>query len=1754
MDKSEGQPKKIVKHDITGTMNLLSGGKDPLQPSNLPDNSGFDLNATPGGTLQLDHTRVTSRKSLKDTKVVVYDEFLDLGKGQEHWVLGQIVRRLTKESVSQRTKYSVNWHSYQVIKSLSGDLNWMPPEGGDLRSINLTPRGLFAILVEDNGPHSNDDLESTRQSLEARQAGLPICTQATCPDDPDAIPKGTTVIETHAESGDGAAGQHDPLLSCPPPMVPDADPAMDCSLALGAEASNLQPQSEAILPPGGLWELNETMTLRSPFHHDGDNQSAISTRYSGMTTHTWQEASIAEDELQNRLYIADHSEDIITAGMSNPHLREVERSEMTKTIKNTLANAQALLAKAYKVGALPEAYPMKGRIKADKGSSDFAYSYWSNKTSRQYVKALSETSRAVRALSAVLNAISMSDDPDDDDVPAKIDIWAGEAEKAGLIVGSICRDIEYLKKIKSIIMERKEIEKRETPQSAPTPTLSQLKVPRPQGTMPPPNMAHSVMNAKEGLITECDTQDRHPTEHSQQSTSLTQFFHADVLKVPNNHTQPLVQTRQPPPMRDPPSADKQVPHPTMPVMHRLNTEREEVTAHLSKSQLVMALPPRHDQAGQKEARVKQFVPDDNSSVSLNDTEYMATQDQAPKPAQGAESCPQDMIAVHLAQSQGKDTHLTKQQKEPENISQQQIILQVQQFMEAFERANLKRDQEQQEQKTYIQAQLKSISLGYSQAQLQPNHSNSNLPKEPNQYSAQIQSEPYTAPISSPAITDITWQITQAIPNKHQWIFLGDGTCNERTAWNNQADCTETEYRENPGFDTDLPTAVNYLINTPISPVWALSPPSSTTLADIIEAQKNLQFAESNITRFLNDKPQNKDDLKTLLKLIHSNNHTLTSDLNKTRNALTKICSRATAFPIALTHALRRKAASSQSLLTKYEDWIQQLKGMQKTQHVMLNPSTMSSSQVQEALKNFSGDTYLTFPEWEAKTRQTLTSSGLEPTSWSAMILKKIVGTARTHLTVEAMDSGDLERTFNDIRAVYSDSHNTVRTLLNLHSKVGIIPDPTHDQALCFKSLTAHNEIIGGMAMFIKYSTATDKFEARDNTFVVRKLIFLLPPRVIQGETLFADLTDCTMEMSKARYERWVSWIKTTRAMLSSISAVAPNDVPSHQVLVSNHNTTEPQRDTDMVGETLKSINSQVQSLVTEMSEIKRNQSTQQGTLQGDKHSTPYPKNCRYCDAIQQSSNQTSKEAYTSFAKHDFMDTHNPWWHVKGSRWMIGPTGCMSFCMISPEERLKVVTAGKHVCKVCLAVPNNWDHGMCKGRHVISIRREGKHKALCMHPSCEFHFLICTRHAQENANHPHKKICEDWIASQHTKMNFQSPPHLIMMAQTPQLDHTLPQDFLQILAMQINISQNLSTMMKRYQDSHGSLAGTFRAPLNLFDGDSTVRTEQDLARAIPQPLQSKISHARNILLTNDIPLGDPQDSDHPTIMYSKQELLNSGMKDEVILERPGEALYLFLDMLSMTSEPVRVVFDTGASISLFLASCVQAGKLRLFLDLTKQVTVGGIGNTISKAQSAQVILPGNKRNMEGQYESYITLASIVQKIVPDLKKVNIQEDVKSALREAQTIIDTPADMTLENFQHEVGSRIEGLIGARNMQDYPQVVLWLSMGVGIFRHTLAPHGNRSRVYCIGGNRRVIDGVAGAMGKGWQDAMMAHLNDINEHDYQFDGDYTDKTLRFPSNYEEWGSESRHITQGAIMDGVTSGSNSDCFFRAPASPPSLR
>ena len=72
----------------------------------------------------------------------------------------------------------------------------------------------------------------------------------------------------------------------------------------------------------------------------------------------------------------------------------------------------------------------------------------------------------------------------------------------------------------------------------------------------------------------------------------------------------------------------------------------------------------------------------------------------------------------------------------------------------------------------------------------------------------------------------------------------------------------------------------------------------------------------------------------------------------------------------------------------------------------------------------------------------------------------------------------------------------------------------------------------------------------------------------------------------------------------------------------------------------------------------------------------------------------------------------------------------------------------------------------------------------------------------------------------------------------------------------------------------------------------------------------------------------------TVALSEVEFLD-GLRKEghttVIDNTSGAAMYLFLDMHGDNNLPVRVIFDTGASISLWLATAVQDGRLRAYLD-------------------------------------------------------------------------------------------------------------------------------------------------------------------------------------------------------------------------------
>ena len=83
-------------------------------------------------------------------------------------------------------------------------------------------------------------------------------------------------------------------------------------------------------------------------------------------------------------------------------------------------------------------------------------------------------------------------------------------------------------------------------------------------------------------------------------------------------------------------------------------------------------------------------------------------------------------------------------------------------------------------------------------------------------------------------------------------------------------------------------------------------------------------------------------------------------------------------------------------------------------------------------------------------------------------------------------------------------------------------------------------------------------------------------------------------------------------------------------------------------------------------------------------------------------------------------------------------------------------SSKQLCKVCLGSPTKWnsDHTSCEGLHSTRRRESAqlrRNSALCVHPDCPYHYMMCPNHVDQNKKHPNKKHPDSWLRT--TKANY-----------------------------------------------------------------------------------------------------------------------------------------------------------------------------------------------------------------------------------------------------------------------------------------------------------------------------------------------------------------------------------------------------------------
>ena len=85
---------------------------------------------------------------------------------------------------------------------------------------------------------------------------------------------------------------------------------------------------------------------------------------------------------------------------------------------------------------------------------------------------------------------------------------------------------------------------------------------------------------------------------------------------------------------------------------------------------------------------------------------------------------------------------------------------------------------------------------------------------------------------------------------------------------------------------------------------------------------------------------------------------------------------------------------------------------------------------------------------------------------------------------------------------------------------------------------------------------------------------------------------------------------------------------------------------------------------------------------------------------------------------------------------------------------------------------------------------------------------------------------------------------------------------------------------------------------------------------------------------------------------------------------GQAVYLYIDLHGNNGKRIRTVFDSGATISLWLNEIITEGLMETRIDATSPAAISGIGSNQTPAITCDVILPDNVANKDsGNYINF-----------------------------------------------------------------------------------------------------------------------------------------------------------------------------------------
>ena len=194
------------------------------------------------------------------------------------------------------------------------------------------------------------------------------------------------------------------------------------------------------------------------------------------------------------------------------------------------------------------------------------------------------------------------------------------------------------------------------------------------------------------------------------------------------------------------------------------------------------------------------------------------------------------------------------------------------------------------------------------------------------------------------------------------------------------------------------------------------------------------------------------------------------------------------------------------------------------------------------------------------------------------------------------------------------------------------------------------------------------------------------------------------------------------------------------------------------------------------------------------------------------------------------------------------------------------------------------------------------------------------------------------------------------------------------------------------------------------------------------------------------------------MYKTLENLFDSVKQPITKSSTGLPHFLFHSIKGKNGQPINVIFDSGASFTIFQENIFGTQLAAVPYDIPGRTTVQGVSGTDIKVSNFISLLPmQNSENLQ-----LICCQGIPQLIHVPTIDIRLAEEI--LMKNYGHML--PEDFFLTNYSNETSTiKVDGLVGISNIDLFPELILETNLGFNVYRSKIQCNEGYSP-YCLGG----------------------------------------------------------------------------------------